>query len=139
MISSSALVILSVALASTSGVSARNLHASPSNSAQSEISSVAGVNPSTITSQSQLSSVPAEYWQHVLNDLPKELPFAKLWTGGWCPLAYGPPAPLGPTTSRTACLKCTDGCAVCPEVFYDCTVCIPGYGLNDGACQKLVY
>lgn len=31
----------------------------------------------------------------MLNDLPNELPFAKLWTGGWCPLGYGNPAPLG--------------------------------------------
>ena len=108
-------------------------------SVQSEIASVAGINPATITSPGQLSSVPPEYWQHVIDDLPKELPFAKLWTGGWCPLAYGNPAPLGPGTSRTACIKCTDGCAVCPMVFYDCTVCIPGYGLSDGACQKLVY
>ena len=72
-----------------------------------------------------------------MNDLPNELPFAKLWTGGWCPLAFGNPAPLGPGTSQTACIKCTEGCAVCPEVFYDCVVCIPGYGLSDGACRKL--
>lgn len=136
MISSSSVLLLSLALAST--VSARDLHAMPA-SVQSEIASVAGVNPATITSPGQLSSVPPEYWQHVIDDLPKELPFAKLWTGGWCPLAYGNPAPLGPGTSRTACIKCTDGCAVCPKVFYDCTVCIPGYGLSDGACQKLVY
>lgn len=82
---------------------------------QQEVLEVAGINPSSITSQSQLSQVPSEYWDHVLNDLPKELPFAKLWTGGWCPLAYGNPAPLGPDTARYACIKCVEGCAVCPR------------------------
>ena len=56
------------------------------------------INPLSITDQSQLSSVPEDYWQHVLNDLPNELPFAKLWTGGWCPPGLRQPSaarPLG--------------------------------------------
>lgn len=143
--SSAALFLLASTVASVaSTASCRHLQGSDksgrASSVQSEISSVLGFDPSTITSQSQLQSVPSEYWEHVINDLPNELPFAKLWTGGFCPLAYGNPAPLGPNgTSRTACVKCLDGCAVCPTVFYDCVVCMPGYGLSNGACQKLVY
>ena len=113
-----------------------------SSSAQQEVATVGSINPLSITDQSQLSSVPEDYWQHVLNDLPNELPFAKLWTGGWCPLGYGNPAPLGPSdTSKTACFKCSGGgtCAVC-DPFYSCRICIPGYQLDpEGVCQKTLY
>lgn len=131
-------------LALTASASARGLSNSnkSSSSAESELGPVLGINPSSITSQSQLESVPSSYWQHVIDDLPNELPFVKLWTGGWCPLAYGNPAPLGPDdTSATACVKCSgDGtCAIC-DPFYTCKFCIPGYSLNDqGECAKLVY
>jgi hypothetical protein len=97
------------------------------------------VNPASVTSQSQLGSVPDDYWDHVLNELPRVLPYAKLWTGGFCPMAFGNPAPTGPSTSKTACVRCTDGCAVCPSVFYQCDVCIPGYILEDGACKPKLY
>ena len=113
-----------------------------SSSAQQEVATVGSINPLSITDQSQLSSVSEDYWRYLLSVSPNELPFAKLWTGGWCPLGYGNPAPLGPSdTSRTACIKCSGGgtCAVC-DPFYSCSICVPGYQLDpEGVCQKKLY